>query len=119
MRSAAAAAAPHEACGLLFGAPDRIREATLAANVAAEPRRRFEIDPAHLFDAHRRSRAGPDRLIGCWHSHPNGKGAPSPLDREGVSDMGWLWLIVAEGRIHGWRPVADGFAAVALTESSL
>lgn len=122
--SATAAAAMHaevrrsgnsEACGLLFGTDGQITEATVARNVAAEPWHRFEIDPAHLFDAHRRSRAGPDRLIGCWHSHPNGGPEPSRHDREGVADESWLWLIVAGGHIRAWRPVQQGFAEVALS----
>lgn len=108
-----------EACGLLFGTEGHITEATVARNVAADPATRFEIDPAHLFDAHRRSRAGPDRLIGCWHSHPNGRAEPSRHDRTGVADESWLWLIVAHGRIRAWRPAAQGFAEVALTATHL
>lgn len=108
-----------EACGLLFGSDGLIAEASVARNVAADPARRFEIDPAHLFDAHRRSRAGPLRLLGCWHSHPNGRAEPSRHDREGVGDEDWLWLIVAGGRITGWRPVAGGFAPVALEVADL
>lgn len=119
MCRAAAAAAPHEACGLLFGSAVFIRAASVAANIAPEPRCRFEIDPAHLFEAHRRHRAGPDRLIGCWHSHPNGDGTPSRHDRAGVSDMGWLWLIVAGGKIHAWKPTAEGFEPIALIDGSL
>jgi proteasome lid subunit RPN8/RPN11 len=126
--SATAAAAMHaevrrsgnsEACGLLFGRERRITRATIARNVAADPATRFEIDPAHLFDAHRASRAGPDRLIGCWHSHPNGRGEPSSHDREGVSDESWLWLIVAGGAIRAWLPAGEGFAEVALIEAHL
>jgi proteasome lid subunit RPN8/RPN11 len=107
-----------EACGLLFGLEGRITRATVARNVATDPATRFEIDPAHLFDAHRASRAGPDRLIGCWHSHPNGHGEPSRHDREGVADESWLWLIVANGLIRAWRPSCGGFAEVALQESA-
>jgi proteasome lid subunit RPN8/RPN11 len=126
--SAAAAAAIHaevrrsgnsEACGLLFGTGLHIHEATIARNLATEPWHRFEIDPAHLFDAHRRSRAGPTRLIGCWHSHPNGRAEPSRHDREGVADESWLWLIVADRHIRAWRPIAGGFAEVALTATDL
>ena len=125
LHQATAAAGKQEACGLLFGCRGSIREATVARNVAAEPHHRFEIDPVHLFDAYRRDRAGPDRLIGCWHSHPNGVGQPSRHDRAGVSDMEWLWLIVAAGRIYAWRPVEEGrpaeqgFEAVALIDGSL
>lgn len=104
-----------EACGLLFGTQGHIAEATVARNVAAEPSHRFEIDPAHLFDAHRRSRAGPERLVGCWHSHPNGDGRPSRHDRDGVTDASWLWLIVAAGHIRAWRPSPQGFAEIALS----
>ncbi|MCG2841733.1 M67 family metallopeptidase [Sandaracinobacter sp. RS1-74] len=119
MLAAAAAAAPDEACGLLFGEAAHIREASIAANRSPTPASRFEIDPAHLFDAQRRHRAGPERLVGCWHSHPNGNGCPSRQDREGVADMGWLWLIVADGRIHAWRPTPAGFEAVAIAGGSL
>ncbi len=102
---------------MLFGSDNRILEATVARNVARDPSIRFEIDPAHLFDAHRRGRAGPDRIVGCWHSHPNGRAEPSRHDREGVSDEGWLWLIIAGGLIRAWRPVPEGFAEVALIET--
>ena len=124
MRNASEGAGGHEACGLLFGNADAILEATVAPNVSAEPWHRFEIDPAHLFEAHRKGRAGPARLIGCWHSHPNGRGEPSRHDRAGAADMGWLWLSVAAGSdgggdIFGWRPTADGFEPVALIDGSL
>jgi proteasome lid subunit RPN8/RPN11 len=126
--SAAAAAVIHaqvrrsgntEACGLLFGTGRHILEATIARNVAADPQRRFDIDPAHLFEGHRRSRAGPTRLIGCWHSHPNGQGEPSRHDRDGVSDESWLWLIVAGGRIRAWRPTPGGFIELVLAAGHL
>ena len=114
LRAAAAAAHPHEACGLLFGAPAEVRHASIATNVSADPTRRFEIDPQHLFDAQRSSRTGPDRLIGCWHSHPNGNPRPSRHDLAGITDPGWIWLIVAHGAITAWRPGTAGFTEVAL-----
>jgi len=119
IRSASVAAAPQEACGLLFGYEDRIVEATVAQNVAAEPWHRFEIDPAHLFAAYRRARNGPLALIGCWHSHPNGHPAPSRHDEDGVSDRNWLWLIATGDRIAAWRPSVEGFQPVALVERGL
>lgn len=119
MHQATAAAGGKEACGLLFGAAGWIRQASVAENIAAEPWHRFEIDPVHLFEAHRRSREGPERLIGCWHSHPNGRALPSRHDRAGVADMAWLWLIVAGGRITAWRPMAGGFEPVAIVGASL
>lgn len=116
---AARAAHPLEACGLLFGTPGRILEATVARNVAATPRTRFEIDPAHLFDAHRRARQGPLSILGCWHSHPDGGPFPSTWDQEGVCDAGWLWLIAAGGRIRAFLPVADGQRISGFAEAPL
>lgn len=118
MLAAARAAAPNEACGLLWGSARQVREASVAGNVAAEPWHRFEIDPAHLFAAQRRARRGPDRLLGCWHSHPGGRAWPSRLDRAGVHDLGWLWLIVAADEVRAFRPRAAGFAEVALLPAS-
>lgn len=118
MRDAVKRRRNSEACGLLLGQPGLIAQATVAANVAAEPWHRFEIDPAHLFDLHRRARAEAFRILGCWHSHPQGPAVPSVHDREGVSDMGWLWLIVAEEGIRAWRPTPGGFAEVPLAVAS-
>lgn len=119
MLSAAEAANPHEACGLLFGDALEIAEASIARNIARQPDRYFEIDPAHLFDGHRRGRAGPGRLLGCWHSHPLGGPLPSKVDRAGVADLDWLWLIVAAGGIRAFRPTTDGFTEVALVFAPL
>lgn len=119
MCGASATVAPLEACGLLFGEPGRIVEASIARNVAEHPERHFEIDPQHLFDAQRKDRAGPMRLMGCWHSHPNGNPNPSQYDLEGAFDEDWLWLIVADGRISGWRREGLRFVAVELSPSSL
>jgi proteasome lid subunit RPN8/RPN11 len=116
IRAAALASDPDEACGLLFGREGRISHASVARNVAAEPRHRFEIDPAHLFDGHRKGRAGPERLIGCWHSHPGGSAVPSAHDRDGALEAGWLWLIIGRDGIRGWRPAAHGFDPVPLLE---
>ena len=32
-------------------------------------------------------------MIGCYHSHPNGKAAPSQTDRAGAAEDGFVWLI--------------------------
>jgi len=106
---AAAAASPEaEICGLLFGEPTRIVAVEGCRNVAADPARRFEIDPAALLAAHRRARAGGMRLIGCYHSHPTGTAAPSPRDAADAAPDGGIWLIAAGGRVTAWRAVVDG-----------
>ena len=127
----ARAAAPNEACGILFGETgsdaSRITSAEPAANVAAHPTRAFEIDPAALLRAHREARGQGRTVVGWYHSHPNGIARPSAADAARAVEDGKLWLIagVGEGATAGagesvtsdgatkvtlaaWRTVADG-----------
>lgn len=102
IQSAAADAAPNEACGLLFG-DGAIEAASHTANVANDPTRHFEIDPAALFAALRDQRSGGKRVIGYWHSHPSGDATPSATDAAMAAPDGRLWLIVGGGQITAWR----------------
>lgn len=106
--SEAAAAFPRECCGLLFGTSDRIDRAQPCANVAADPIRTFEIDPAALIAAERAARSGGQGLIGYYHSHPNGRAEPSPCDASEAARDDRLWLIVAGNTITAWRATAHG-----------
>jgi proteasome lid subunit RPN8/RPN11 len=92
-----------ERCGLLFGDADRITGASLCTNVAADPARTFEIDPAALFGALRDERRGGATLVGYWHSHPSGDVRPSATDAAMAAPDGKLWLIVGGGDVAVWR----------------
>ncbi|TVV71614.1 M67 family metallopeptidase [Sphingomonas solaris] len=96
-----------EVCGLLFGTADEIVDARACANVAADPARRFEVDPAALFAAMRAERAGGPGLIGGYHSHPSGDPTPSPCDAA-MAEPGRLWLLIGGGRITAWWSVTGG-----------
>ncbi|UUL83658.1 M67 family metallopeptidase [Sphingomonas qomolangmaensis] len=96
-----------EACGLLLGM-GAIARATEARNVAAEPARTFEIDPAALFAALRAERAGGERVIGYWHSHPSGDANPSATDAAMATPDGRIWLIAAKTEVSAWQAVARG-----------
>ena len=100
--------APAECCGLLLGRGGRIDRAVHAANIAADPLRHFEIDPAALIAAHRAARAGGPELIGYYHSHPQGHPLPSATDCAHASGDGRVWAIVAGGKVGFWR---DGIKA--------
>ncbi|MFM5908797.1 MAG: Mov34/MPN/PAD-1 family protein [Novosphingobium sp.] len=108
----AARAHPQEACGLLLGQGDAIERAVPCANVAADPLRHFEIDPAALIAAHRAERTGGDRLIGYWHSHPEGHPLPSAADCQHASGDGRVWAIAAGGQVTFWRDGPHGFEAL-------
>lgn len=101
-----------ECCGLLLAHPSsppgHIDRIFPAANVAANRRIRFEIDPATLIRAHRAERDGQHRIIGCYHSHPGGNAAPSTEDAAQAQPNGWLWLICAGAEMTAWRSVEHG-----------
>jgi proteasome lid subunit RPN8/RPN11 len=104
----AAVALPDEACGVLVGGAAGIAVAIPARNVAADPARAFEIDPVTLLGVHRAARGEGRRIVGWYHSHPNGVGQPSATDAARAEPDGRLWLIAAAGAVSAWRAGAAG-----------
>ncbi len=100
---------PHECCGLLLGLGGRIERAVPAANVHPDPQRHFEIDPVALIAAHKAARAGGPEVLGYYHSHPNGRPAPSAEDIAMAERAGRFWAIVANGNVLWWRDGNHGF----------
>lgn len=109
IRHAAAQVAPNEACGLLLGTAAHIHTAQPTANVASDPTRHFEIDPAALIAAHRAARGGSPQVVGYFHSHPNDLARPSATDAASAAGDGRIWAIVANGELTCWRDAASGF----------
>ena len=89
---------PRECCGLIEGA--RQGEEALATalhparNIAARADR-FEIAPEDHFTALKTARANGRDVIGCYHSHPDGKAAPSATDLAGAGEKDFFWLIAS------------------------
>jgi desampylase len=102
MTAAARMAVPDEACGLLLGQGGHIDAFRATANVAPDPARHFEIDPAALIAAHKVERAGGKRLIGFFHSHPTGLPEPSATDRAQAARDGRVWAIATPDGAIGW-----------------
>jgi desampylase len=98
----AAAATNEEVCGLLVGHDGKVATLVPARNVARDPLRSFEIDPATLLATHRDARGAGQRVIGHWHSHPNGRAEPSARDAARATENGQIWLIIAGGNITAW-----------------
>jgi proteasome lid subunit RPN8/RPN11 len=96
IRDAARLAFPKECCGLLEGTRDdemfHVAALHPVRNLAGA-RDRFEIDPADQFAALKAARAAGHTIIGCYHSHPNGKAQPSAVDLAGAGEENFLWLI--------------------------
>jgi proteasome lid subunit RPN8/RPN11 len=111
----AARAAPQECCGILLGCGALIEDMRPAKNVAADPRRRFEIDPQALVDAHRTARGAGLHVLGYYHSHPHAPAEPSATDRARSAGEGGVWAIVGEGGTTFWRDEEAGFVPLSYT----
>lgn len=110
---------PRECCGLVEG----VCEDTTARATALHPTPNlltapdcFEIDPVAHIALLRRLRGTERSIVGCYHSHPNGKLEPSARDVECATDEGFLWLIAAldgsriEPRIAAFVSTRGSFA---------
>ncbi len=110
MRAEAEAAAPRECCGILLGEGNEIRDLIPAANIADDPVRLFEIDPAVLIAAHRAARADGPAILGYYHSHPAGEPVPSAIDQAMAGRDGRIWALLGRHDIAFWRDGEGGFA---------
>jgi len=61
-----------------------------------------------LFMAIRLERQGGPRLVGHYHSHPNGSTEPSPRDLA-AAEPGKLWLIMGGGQARLWYAEPGAF----------
>lgn len=107
LRATAQAAHPLECCGLVTGRPGLIEAVVPAMNVSPHPESSFEIDPAMLLRTHREARAAGQRVIGHYHSHPNGEPTPSRRDAARAVEDGQLWLIITGGAVQAFRAVSS------------
>jgi proteasome lid subunit RPN8/RPN11 len=92
----ARAAYPRECCGLLVGQRRGERIEIFLAHPAsniAERDDRFEIDPQVQFALLHALRGSGREIVGCYHSHPNGRAEPSRTDTAAASERGFIWLV--------------------------
>lgn len=108
--AAAEAAYPLECCGMLAGRAEgtgAARAITVtavhpSANIAAEPRHSFEIDPVLRLRLQRELRGSGDTVVGLYHSHPDGRAQPSATDLDRAWEPDLVWLITA---VHGGQAI--------------
>lgn len=122
----ASIAFPRECCGLLEGGRngDAIRvDALHSARNLSTDSDRFEIDPADHFAAIRAARANGREIVGCYHSHPNGKAEPSDRDADGAWDEGFIWLIAAVTQnalaLSAFHRDGTGWSKIEIAEAGL
>ena len=112
------AAYPHEGCGALIGTlGDRARierAVGLPNRQAPSTDDRFEIDPLSYGALEAQLRGTPQRIIGFFHSHPDGVALPSSIDLEmaqGLFDVAREYFVYAiqvigadgPGELTFWR----------------
>jgi proteasome lid subunit RPN8/RPN11 len=108
--AAAEAAWPAEGCGLLVGRKVGRRDALVTRVMPADNllkhrgNDRFELDPAVRFAAERAARDTGERVVGHWHSHPDGDAKPSMTDLSQAWEPELIWLIVAVAAAPDGRP---------------
>ncbi len=86
---------PEEACALLVGKASRVSEVVISRNIAEEPLRFFEIDPAVRIKVEKQCRVEGCEIIGVFHSHPNGEAAPSQIDAKMIYEPDLCWVIAS------------------------
>lgn len=112
----AAKAHPKECCGLLLGTGNKITHIQPAKNIHPTPQTHFEIDPAALIAAHRAERDGGSKIIGFYHSHPNGPAEPSATDAAVAAHDGRVWAIISKEEVKFWRDDPTGFEPLSYDE---
>lgn len=93
----AVARIPRESCGLLIGSGSdviTVDQAVISENLG-DGVDRFLIDPQLQFDWMRKLRGHRLRVVGHFHSHPNGVCEPSANDLEMAIDPELIWVIAA------------------------
>ncbi|MGD0853453.1 MAG: M67 family metallopeptidase [Acidimicrobiales bacterium] len=88
-------ALPNEGCGLLLGRDDgTVTDVLPSANVA-DSAKLYEIDPAVVLRAYRRSDDEGLSVLGVFHSHTHSGAYPSPTDVAQAPDPEWHYVLVS------------------------
>jgi proteasome lid subunit RPN8/RPN11 len=87
--------APDECCGLMLGRDGVVTDMVRATNVAADPARRFLIDPKDHIDGRRQARDRGLGVVGFYHSHPASPAEPSATDLAEAGYADHLYMIVS------------------------
>ncbi|WP_224268435.1 desampylase [Haloprofundus salinisoli] len=108
---------PREVCGVLIGergeetSPHTVTGVRRVANVAADPRTSYELDPEATLEAVESAEAAGDDVVGFYHSHPESPAHPSETDRREATWEGYVYLIVSPAfdELRAWRWTGERF----------
>ena len=91
---------PHECCGALVGAGNRVTATVALPNTTEEgPRRRFMVRPLDYRVAEQRATELGGELLGFYHSHPDHPARPSQYDLDHAwPTFAYIIVAVASGK---------------------
>jgi proteasome lid subunit RPN8/RPN11 len=85
--------APYEVCGFILGDGSVVE----IPNVATDPTKTFAMDREHLVT----KVPDPKAVVALWHSHPDGRQAPSDTDLRCAQVFpGWIFIIVTSEGLY-------------------
>jgi len=91
---------PHECCGALVGAGNRVTATVALPNTTEEgPRRRFMVRPSDYRVAEQKATELGGDLLGFYHSHPDHPAQPSQYDLDHAwPTFAYIIVAVAQGK---------------------
>jgi len=91
---------PHECCGALIGAGNRVTATVALPNTTEEgPRRRFMVRPSDYRVAEQKASELGGELLGFYHSHPDHPARPSQYDLDHAwPTFAYIIVAVAAGK---------------------
>ncbi|MBS1211977.1 MAG: Mov34/MPN/PAD family protein [Proteobacteria bacterium] len=84
-----------EVCGLIGARGGVPNTCYPVRNASAQPRVRFQLDPAGQIEAMRRMRERGEELFAIFHSHPATPAEPSPSDLSEAAYPDAVYLIIS------------------------
>lgn len=95
--------APNECCGLIASDDaGRVQFAYPLTNCEPSPVS-YTVDPEEHFAALQHAESNGWTLSGAFHSHPKGPPIPSVIDVQKALEPGWVYLIIGDETIRGFR----------------
>lgn len=108
-----------EICGLISKKPDGEMKLYPIDNIASDPERFFEMDPAETISSMKHMRKENAELFAIFHSHPHSPAFPSKTDIEQAGYPDALYLIISLNtkgvlELKGYKIQQDSVSSVDL-----
>lgn len=99
--------APNEACGVLLGVGEEVKEVITLKNISPTPKTHYAIEPQGLVQAIMNGQSRGLDLVGLYHSHPSAPPIPSTTDIMEAQYPNTPYIIIglkqAKAKIAAWH----------------